>query len=48
MTYGENDRASVLDLVRWLGTGAELLEPTAWRASLRDELHAMAAVYAAE
>ena len=48
MTYGENDRASVLDLVRWLGPGAELLEPTAWRASLRDELHAMAAVYAAE
>jgi len=46
MTYGENDRAIVLDLVRWLGPGAELLEPVAWRASLRDELHAMAAAYA--
>ncbi len=46
MTYGENDRASVLELVRWLGPGAELLEPTAWRATLRDELRAMAAVYA--
>jgi predicted DNA-binding transcriptional regulator YafY len=46
MTYGENDRASVLELVRWLGPGAELLEPAAWRATLRDELRAMAAVYA--
>jgi predicted DNA-binding transcriptional regulator YafY len=46
MTYGENDRASVLELVRWLGPGAELLEPAAWRATLRDELRAMSALYA--
>jgi predicted DNA-binding transcriptional regulator YafY len=45
MTYGENDRASVLELVRWLGPGAELLEPAAWRATLRDELRAMAKNY---
>lgn len=46
MTYGENDRASVLELVRWLGPGAELLEPAAWRATLRDELSQMAEAYA--
>ena len=45
MTYGENDRASVLELVRWLGPGAELLEPAAWRATLRDELSQMATAY---
>ena len=45
MTYGENDRASVLELVRWLGPGAELLEPVAWRATLRDELRTIAETY---
>jgi hypothetical protein len=45
MTYGENDRATVLELVRWLGPGAELLEPKAWRKALREELHAMAEGY---
>jgi predicted DNA-binding transcriptional regulator YafY len=45
MTYGENNQAMVLELVRWLGPGAELLEPTVWRAALRDELHAMAEAY---
>jgi predicted DNA-binding transcriptional regulator YafY len=47
MTYGEDDEASVLELVRWLGPGAELLEPVAWRLRLRDELRAMAGIYAA-
>jgi len=46
MTYGENDRASVLDLVRWLGPGTELLEPAAWRQALNEELATMAAAYA--
>jgi hypothetical protein len=45
MTYGENDRAMVLELVRWLGPGAELLEPKAWRAQIKEELQAMAASY---
>jgi predicted DNA-binding transcriptional regulator YafY len=45
MTYGESDRAMVLELVRWLGPGAELLEPKAWRAQLKEELRAMAASY---
>ena len=46
MTYGEDNRAMVLELVRWLGPGAELLEPQAWRAALRDELRAMSGAYA--
>ena len=46
MTYGENDRDMVLELVRWLGPEAELLEPAEWRAALKDELRAMAERYA--
>jgi hypothetical protein len=42
MTYGESDEARVFDLVRWLGPGAELIEPAAWRARLRSELRRMA------
>lgn len=48
MTFGESDRAIVFDLLRWLGPGAELLEPRAWRAALADELRGMAAVYEGE
>jgi hypothetical protein len=32
--------------VRWLGPGAELIEPAEWRARLRAELREMAATYA--
>ncbi|HKW21768.1 MAG TPA: WYL domain-containing protein [Ktedonobacterales bacterium] len=39
MTIGERDL--VLSLVRWLGPGAELLTPAAWRDALREELTAM-------
>jgi hypothetical protein len=46
MTYGENARDIVLELVRWLGPGAELLEPVEWREALSDELRAMAERYA--
>ena len=45
MTYGENDPAKVFELVRWLGPGAELLEPAAWRQQLGAELAGMSAVY---
>jgi predicted DNA-binding transcriptional regulator YafY len=45
MTFGENDQSVVLELLRWLGPGAELIEPQAWRTALRDELRAMAQVY---
>jgi predicted DNA-binding transcriptional regulator YafY len=41
MTFGEDDPAIVLALIRWLGPEAVLLEPRAWRALLRDELLAM-------
>lgn len=42
MAFGEVNRASVFELVRWLGPDAELLEPAAWRAALRDDALAMA------
>lgn len=47
MTLGEEDPAKVLELLRWLGPGAELLEPKAWRAKLRADLRKMLADYAA-
>jgi predicted DNA-binding transcriptional regulator YafY len=41
MTFGEDDPAIALALIRWLGPGAVLLEPRAWRSLLHDELLAM-------
>jgi predicted DNA-binding transcriptional regulator YafY len=41
MTIGEDDPEYFLELVRWLGPGAELIEPVAWRRLLRAELAAM-------
>lgn len=46
MTFGEDKPPIVLDLLRWLGPGAELITPQAWRAQLHAEWLAMAAVYA--
>jgi predicted DNA-binding transcriptional regulator YafY len=46
MTFGEDDCAVVLDLLRWLGPGAELVAPVAWRAALRAELAEMLAAHA--
>jgi predicted DNA-binding transcriptional regulator YafY len=43
MTFGEGEPAVVLALLRWLGPGAELLEPRAWRRLWREELLAMLA-----
>jgi predicted DNA-binding transcriptional regulator YafY len=45
MLIGEDRREVILELVRWLGPGAELLEPEAWRAELRAELQQMLAMY---
>ena len=45
MTFGEDNRDFVFELLRWLGPGAELLEPQTWRAAMRDELARMLAVY---
>lgn len=41
MTFGEGNREFVFELLRWLGPGAELMEPGAWRQALRDELKEM-------
>jgi predicted DNA-binding transcriptional regulator YafY len=46
MCFGEDRVEVVLELVRWLGPGAELIEPQAWRAQLRAELLVMAAALA--
>lgn len=45
MTYGENKQSFVLELLRWLGSGAELVEPKVWRQALRAELKQMLAAY---
>lgn len=43
MTYGEDDQALVFALLRWLGPGAELIEPAAWRDAFGAELAEMLA-----
>ena len=43
MAFGEDDPAVVLALLRWLGPGAELVTPEAWRGLLREELRRMLA-----
>ncbi len=45
MIFGEQNPTIVLELLRWLGPGAELLEPKAWRERMREELKQMLAVY---
>ncbi len=47
MIFGEDNPSYVLPLVRWLGAGAELIEPREWRDLLRGELAEMLAVYSA-
>ena len=47
MTFGETDQGAVLELVRWLGLGAELLEPLHWRQDHRQQLTEMLRVYGA-
>jgi predicted DNA-binding transcriptional regulator YafY len=48
MTFGENNRLFVFELLRWLGPGAELIAPHAWREAFVDDLRAMIAVYEEE
>jgi predicted DNA-binding transcriptional regulator YafY len=45
MTFGESNPRIVFDLLRWLGPGAQLLEPHEWRAALREELQAILSAY---
>lgn len=42
IVYGERDADNAASLVRWLGPGAELVEPAEWRAEIRDGLALMA------
>ena len=45
MTFGEENQSIVFELLRWLGPGAELLEPRAWRKQLQEELQQMLLTY---
>jgi predicted DNA-binding transcriptional regulator YafY len=45
MTFGEQNPTVVLELLRWLGPGAELIEPNAWRERMREEIKQMLASY---
>lgn len=46
MRYGEGDPAAAAALVRWLGPGAELLEPAEWRPLVAAGLREMLDSYA--
>jgi predicted DNA-binding transcriptional regulator YafY len=48
MTFGEQNPTVVLELLRWLGPGAELLEPVAWRERMKEELRQMLASYTSQ
>lgn len=45
VTFGQDRPDIVLELVRWLGPGAELLSPTGWRELLRRDLEKMIAAH---
>ena len=45
MTYGADQSAEVFALLRWLGPGAELVEPRAWRQQVAAELRQMLAAH---
>jgi predicted DNA-binding transcriptional regulator YafY len=45
MTFGQDQPEIVRELVRWLGPGAELLQPPEWRALVARDLEDMLAVY---
>lgn len=45
MTFGESNRAFVFELLRWLGPGAELIEPQKWRSAFAEDLRAMLVRY---
>jgi predicted DNA-binding transcriptional regulator YafY len=45
MTIGEENQTIVFELLRWLGPGAELVEPKAWREQIKEELQQMLSIY---
>jgi predicted DNA-binding transcriptional regulator YafY len=48
MTFGDNVPEYVLELLRWLGPGAELLEPREWREAVRTQLTSLLELYRSE
>jgi predicted DNA-binding transcriptional regulator YafY len=48
MTFGESDATIVLELLRWLGPEAELIEPREWRAKVREDLQQMLVKYVSD
>lgn len=47
MSFGEDSPEVVAGLVRWLGPGAELVEPREWRAKVADSLRELLAAHEA-
>jgi predicted DNA-binding transcriptional regulator YafY len=45
MTIGEENQTIIFELLRWLGPGAELVEPRAWREQMKEELQQMVSIY---
>ncbi len=45
MSFGESNPSIALELLRWLGPGAELVEPQGWREMAKAELQAMLMSY---
>lgn len=48
MTFGEQNPTVVLELLRRLEPGAELIEPHAWRERMREEMRQMLAYYTSD
>jgi hypothetical protein len=46
LTIGSDDVEAVLELLRWLGVGAQLVEPAGWRGLMKAQLTQMLASYA--
>jgi predicted DNA-binding transcriptional regulator YafY len=45
LAFGESNREFVFELLRWLGPGAELLEPQDWRAEFVEEMRSIIGQY---
>lgn len=45
MSFGESNPDIVLELLRWLGPGAELIQPAQWRGVIRRQLRELLALY---
>jgi predicted DNA-binding transcriptional regulator YafY len=45
MSFGESNPDTVLELLRWLGPGAELVQPTQWRSLIKRHLQELLALY---